>query len=174
MNNNLGDTLSKKILKYIVDKSTNTKILGICNRGSWVEKVEFLKRGGDDVLTYPFPIQELLARIQSLMRRPKNYVDKNLYIGDFMLDLDNKSVYKDNVDVDIRKKEYDLFEYLVRNKNRVISRCELLDHVWDYREYVGSNTIDVHIKRLRDKLQDNSLIETVHGVGYQVKEPKAS
>ncbi len=174
MNTNLGDTLSKKILKYIVDKSTNTKILGICNRGSWVEKVEFLKRGGDDVLTYPFPIQELLARIQSLMRRPKNYVDKNLYIGDFMLDLDNKSVYKDNADMDIRKKEYDLFEYLVRNKDRVISRCELLDHVWDYREYIGSNTIDVHIKRLRDKLQDKTLIETVHGVGYQVKEPKAS
>ena len=92
MNTNLGDSVSRKILKYIVDSSTNTKILGICNRGSWIEKVEFLKRGGDDVLTYPFPIQELLARIQSLMRRPKNYVDKNLYIGDFMLDLDNKSV----------------------------------------------------------------------------------
>ena len=57
MNTNLGDSVSRKILKYIVDSSTNTKILGICNRGSWIEKVEFLKRGGDDVLTYPFPIQ---------------------------------------------------------------------------------------------------------------------
>jgi len=72
----------------------------------------------------------------------------------------------------VRKKEYDLLEYLVRNKDRVISRCELLDHVWDYREYVGSNTIDVHIKRLRDKLHDKNIIETVHGIGYKAKNTK--
>jgi DNA-binding response OmpR family regulator len=104
------------------------------------------------------------------MRRPRSYIDKNIYIGDFLLDLDNRSVYKDDKDIEIRKKEYDLFEYLVRNKGRVVSRCELLDHVWDYREYIGSNTVDVHINRLRDKLEDRNLIETVHGVGYQVKD----
>ena len=64
----------------------------------------------------------------------------------------------------------------MKNKERPISRCELLDHVWDYREYVGSNTIDVHVKRLRDKLRDKSLIQTVHGIGYRAREkkPKAS
>jgi DNA-binding response OmpR family regulator len=178
INTNLGKGVTERLLKYIVNITPKSKLLGICNKGSWVEKVEFLRKGGDDVLTYPFPIQELLARIQSLMRRPKNYIDSSLYIGDFMLDLENKSVYKDNMDINIRKKEYELFEYLVRNKDRVISRCELLDHVWDYREYVGSNTIDVHIKRLRDKLGNKSLIETVHGVGYKIKDyyndPKAS
>jgi DNA-binding response OmpR family regulator len=178
MNTNLGGDVTRKLLKYIVKHSSEGKILGICNKGSWIEKVEFLKRGGDDVLTYPFPIQELLARINSLMRRPKSYVDKNLYIGDFVLDLENRSVYKDSKDVEIRKKEYDLFEYLVRNKDRVVSRCELLDHVWDYREYVGSNTVDVHINRLRDKLGNKSIIETVHGIGYQVcgdrRHPRAS
>lgn len=172
INTSLDKGVTKKLLKYIVKKSKGSKILGICNKGSWIEKVNFLNNGGDDVLTYPFPVQELLARIQSLMRRPRSYIDKNIYIGDFLLDLDNRSVYKDDKDIEIRKKEYDLFEYLVRNKGRVVSRCELLDHVWDYREYIGSNTVDVHIKRLRDKLEDKNLIETVHGVGYQVKDPK--
>jgi DNA-binding response OmpR family regulator len=170
MNTNLDKGVTKKLLKYVIGKSKGSKVLGICNKGSWVEKVDFLNNGGDDVLTYPFPVQELLARIQSLMRRPRSYIDKNIYIGDFLLDLDNRSVYKDDKDIEIRKKEYDLFEYLVRNKGRVVSRCELLDHVWDYREYIGSNTVDVHIKRLRDKLEDKNLIETVHGVGYQVKD----
>ena len=170
INTNLEKGVTQKLLKYVVKKSTGSKILGICNKGSWVEKVDFLNNGGDDVLTYPFPVQELLARIQSLVRRPRSYVDKNIYIGDFLLDLDSKSVYKDNKDIEIRKKEYDLFEYLVRNKGRVVSRCELLDHVWDYREYVGSNTVDVHINRLRDKLEDKRLIETVHGVGYKIKD----
>jgi DNA-binding response OmpR family regulator len=172
MNTNLKKDVTGKLLKYIVKTCPGGKILGICNKGSWVEKVDFLNNGGDDVLTYPFPIQELLARIQSLGRRPKNYIDKNIYIGDFVLDLQEKSVYKEDKDIDIRRKEYELFEYLVRNRGRVVSRCELLDHVWDYREYIGSNTIDVHINRLRDKLKDRKIIQTVHGIGYQVKDSK--
>lgn len=172
LNTNLGTDCSYKILEYIKKNSSHTKILGVCNKGSWVEKVEFLNHGGDDVLTYPFPVQELLARIQSLMRRPQNYAGENLYAGDYVLDTQNKVVYKGNDHLELRQKEYSLFEYLMRNKDRIISRCELLDHVWDYREYVGSNTIDVHIKRLRDKLDDKSLIKTVHGVGYKIEEKK--
>ena len=174
LNTNLGDGVTKELLKYIVKVSPESKLLGICNKGSWVEKVDFLNNGGDDVLTYPFPVQELIARIQSLVRRPKSYVDEHLYIGNFMLDLNTKSVYKGNEDIEIRRKEYDLFEYLVRNKGRTVSRCELLDHVWDYREYIGSNTVDVHIKRLRDKLQDRKIIETVHGIGYKLKDYEKS
>ena len=147
-------------------------MLGVCNKGNWTEKVQFLNKGGDDVLTYPFPMQELLARIQTIMRRPSGYMDKNLYLGKYILDVDNRTIYEGNSEISVRKKEYDLLEYLVRNKDRVISRCELLDHVWDYREYVGSNTIDVHIKRLRDKLHDKNIIETVHGIGYKAKIPK--
>lgn len=169
---NLDKGVTQDLLKYIIEKSSQSKILGICNKGSWIEKVEFLKKGGDDVLTYPFPIQELLARIQSLMRRPKNYLDENIYIGDFVLDLQEKTIYKDDKDLEIRKKEYELFEYLVRNEGRTVSRCELLDHVWDYRQYVGSNTVDVHINRLRDKLDDKEIIKTVHGIGYQLNNSK--
>jgi len=176
LNTNLGKELTAEILDYIKKSDPDTKVLGVCNKGSWVEKVEFLNHGGDDVLTYPFPVQELLARIQSLIRRPKSYVDENLYLGDYVLDTKNRVVTKDQKDINLRKKEYSLFEYLARNKDRAISRCELLDHVWDYREYVGSNTIDVHIKRLRDKLDDKAIIDTIHGVGYKIriKKPKAS
>ncbi len=172
INTNLGDKKSFEILEYIREKKKDIKVLGVCNKGNWTEKVQFLNKGGDDVLTYPFPMQELLARIQTIMRRPSGYMDKNLYIGKYVLDVDNRTVYEGNSEISVRKKEYDLLEYLVRNKDRVISRCELLDHVWDYREYVGSNTIDVHIKRLRDKLHDKNIIETVHGIGYKAQNTK--
>ncbi len=172
LSTNLGDQTTYAILEYIKTNSSRTKILGVCNKGSWVEKVEFLNHGGDDVLTYPFPVQELLARIQSLKRRPSSYIDENLYVGEYVLDTKNKAVYQKEKELPLRKKEYSLFEYLIRNKDRAISRCELLDHVWSYREYVGSNTVDVHIKRLREKLNDQGFIKTVHGVGYQVFEKK--
>ena len=176
LNTKLSGNKSEEILSYIIKHCPKTKVLGVCNNGGWPEKVNFLNHGGDDVLTYPFPMQELLARIQSVSRRPKSYIDSSLYLGDLILDTNSKSIQKGNEDIEVRNKEYDLFEYLVRNKDRPISRCELLDHVWDYREYIGSNTIDVHINRLRKKLEDNNIIETVHGIGYVVRDkgPKAS
>ncbi|PKN02459.1 hypothetical protein CVU76_00240 [Candidatus Dojkabacteria bacterium HGW-Dojkabacteria-1] len=164
----------KKVKRF---KDIECKILGICSTGGWRDKVNFLNNGGDDVLSYPFPMQELIARIQSLLRRPKSYIDNQIYIGDVVLDTRSKTVSEKEKDVDLRRKEYELFEYLVRNKNRTVSRCELLDHVWDYRSYTGSNTVDVHIKRIRDKISNKGIIETVHGQGYRIKDrknPKAS
>ncbi len=173
--NVVGKYSTLDIIKKVKDrKNSEIKILGICSVGTWKDKVNFLNNGGDDVLSYPFPMQELIARIQSLLRRPNNYIDNRIYIGDILLDTNSKSVSSKNSDIDLRKKEYQLLEYLIRNKNRTVSRCELLDHVWDYRSYTGSNTIDVHIKRLRDKLPKKSLIETVHGQGYRIKDSKAS
>lgn len=172
LNTKLSGNKSEEILSYIIKHCPKTKVLGVCNNGGWPEKVNFLNHGGDDVLTYPFPMQELLARIQSVSRRPKSYIDNNLSLGNLVLDTNSKSIQKGNEDIEVRNKEYDLFEYLVRNKDRPISRCELLDHVWDYREYIGSNTIDVHINRLRSKLEDRNVIETVHGIGYIVRDRK--
>ncbi len=154
------------------NKDSDCKILGICSTGNWRDKVNFLNNGGDDVLSYPFPMQELIARIQSLLRRPNSYIDSQMYIGDVVLDTRNKTVSVKQQDVDLRKKEYELLEYLMRNRNRTVSRCELLDHVWDYRSYTGSNTVDVHVKRIRDKIVNKSLIETVHGQGYRIKDRK--
>jgi DNA-binding response OmpR family regulator len=176
VNTNLPDEKTIHILNWIRRYDKNIKILGLCSHGGWKDKVSFLKKGGDDVVSYPFPIQELIERIKSLQRRPKSYVDSNLYIGHYCLDKDNFTVKDKEKDIKLRKKEYELLEYLVKNKDRTVSRCELLDHVWDYREYIGSNTIDVHIKRIRDKLDRKDLIRTVHGKGYKVVDykPKAS
>lgn len=177
LNSNLGNCKTDEILTFLRKYKSRIKILGVCNKGGWGEKVNFLNNGGDDVLTYPFPVQELIARIQSLMRRPQNYLENTISIGNITIDTDRRALYKNEKEVDLRKKEYDLFEYLVRNSGRPVSRCELLDHVWDYREYVGSNTIDVHINRLRDKLDDKEIIKSIHGIGYQIKKnpnPKSS
>lgn len=176
LDTNITGSFSTQDILKMVKKIPNIdcKILGMCSTGTWRDKVNFLNNGGDDVLSYPFPMQELVARIQSLLRRPRSYIDNEIYIGDVVLDTRNRIVLEKDKDVDLRKKEYDLLEYLVRNRNRVISRCELLDHVWDYRSYTGSNTVDVHIKRIRDKISNKALIETVHGQGYRVKDSKAS
>lgn len=176
INTNLPNDKSIEILKSIRNSDENIKILGLCSHGGWKDKVRFLKNGADDVVSYPFPIQELVERINSLQRRPKSYVGDQLYIGQYCLDRDNHLITDKKKDIKLRKKEFELLEYLVKNKDRTVSRCELLDHVWDYREYIGSNTIDVHIKRIRDKLDHKGLIKTVHGKGYKVVDykPKAS
>jgi DNA-binding response OmpR family regulator len=173
INTNLSDHKTKEILENIRNIDKNVKILGLCSHGGWKDKVSFLKNGGDDVVSYPFPIQELVERINSLHRRPKSYVDSNLYIGEYFLDKDNYLLTNKEKDIKLRRKEYELLEYLVRNKDRTVSRCELLDHVWDYREYIGSNTVDVHVKRIRDKLDKKHLIQTVHGKGYKVVDYKS-
>ncbi|MCK9416182.1 MAG: response regulator transcription factor [Candidatus Dojkabacteria bacterium] len=172
INTNLPGRYTLDILISVRKVDKEIKILGLCSHGGWKDKVSFLKNGGDDVVSYPFPIQELVERINSLQRRPKSYIDGSLYIGEYCLDKDNFSIKDKEKDIKLRKKEFELLEYLVRHKDRIVSRCELLDHVWDYREYIGSNTIDVHIKRLRDKLDHKDIIRTIHGRGYKVMEYK--
>jgi DNA-binding response OmpR family regulator len=176
LNLSLPKNKSFNILKDIKHISPSTKILGICRREGWKNKVKFLQDGADDVLTYPFPMQELLARIQCLNRRSDIYNSNKLYVSDIELDTSIKSAVKDNEEIPLRKQEYSLFEYLLRNKDRAVTRYELMDHVWDYRKLNNSNTIDVHIKRIRDKIGDRGLIQTVHGVGYKIidRGPKAS
>ena len=106
-----GKYTTLDILKKVKSKKdVKTKILGICSMGIWKDKVNFLNTGGDDVLSYPFPVQELIARIQSLLRRPNSYVDSRMYIGEVLLDTNNKTVSVKNSDIDLRKKEYQLLE----------------------------------------------------------------
>jgi len=168
VNTNLKKGNSIKVLKKVRSFSSSILIIGISDRGTWQERVEFLNLGADDVITYPFPVQELLARIQALLRRPKLSNGGRLYVGKVEIDTDLKSATKDTKDLCLRKKEYKLLEYMARNKNRTLTRAELIDHVWDYRKFTGSNTVDVHVKRLRDKLGDKSLIKTIHGFGYRI------
>ncbi|MCK9368847.1 response regulator transcription factor [Candidatus Dojkabacteria bacterium] len=161
---------SVRMIKDIRRESNRILLLGISTKSTWKEKVEFLNNGGDDVLDYPFPMQELLARISALLRRPKQSDRGIIRMNDIEVDTDGKHVSIGKKDLPLRRREYNLLEYMIRNKNRTISRSELLDHVWDYRRATGSNTVDVHVKRLRDKMKDRDLIETVHGFGYMVRD----
>ena len=176
INSSLPDGKSLELLQDIRKISRSIKVLGICKKEGWQNKVSFLKNGADDVLTYPFPMQELLARIQCLNRRSKNYDSERLYLSNIELDSNIKSATKGNEEIPLRKQEFSLLEYLIRNKNRTVTRYELMDHVWDYRKFNNSNTIDVHVKRIRDKIGNRNLIQTVHGVGYKIvdNKPKAS
>lgn len=158
-----------KILKEIRRETISPFILGISSKSTWKEKVNFLNNGGDDVLDYPFPIEELKARINSLLRRPKENNQGVIKLDKLLINTQLKQVTINDKEIPLRRREFSLLEYMARNKDRTISRSELLDHVWDYRRSTGSNTVDVHIKRLRDKLNDRDLIETIHGFGYTIK-----
>src|SRR5207248_2465628 len=107
----------------------------------------------DDYLTKPFVFGELLARIKALLRRPPQTLHSNIIsIGDLIIDLDNQQVSRKGKPISLRKKEFHLLEYLARNVGRVITREMILDHVWESLEEPLTNTIDVHIKYLRDHI----------------------
>ncbi|WKZ31547.1 MAG: response regulator transcription factor [Candidatus Dojkabacteria bacterium] len=144
-------------------------ILGICNKGDWQTKVNILNCGADDVLSYPFPSQELIARIEALARRPRESVmPQPMKAKGVVINPVQRSVRYKNIPLPIRNKEYTLLEYLMKNKNRPVSRTELIGSVWEYRNTSNSNTIDVHISKLRTLLPVSDIIETIHGVGYKL------
>jgi len=166
MNINLEiDSIS--ILKNIKKQNIKLVVIGISSKGTRKEKVEFLNHKANDVIEYPFPIEELMARINRFMRKDEDE-ESIIRLRNIELDTGNKSVKINNKEVKLRRKEYELLEYMIKNPNRSISRIELLDHVWDYRRITGSNTIDVHVKRLRDKLPKRGYIKTLHGFGYKI------
>jgi DNA-binding response OmpR family regulator len=139
------------------------------------DKVAGLDTGADDYMTKPFAIEELLARIRVALNRKKNKEPKldNLQIGNLKLNLASRDAYYKDDELTLTKKEYELLEYLIRNKNVVLSREELLNHVWDYEYFGDTNVVDVYIRYLRQKIDEKyeiHLISTVRGVGYIIKD----
>lgn len=139
------------------------------------DKVAGLDTGADDYMTKPFAIEELLARIRVALNRKKNKEPKldNLQIGNLKLNLASRDAYYKDDELTLTKKEYELLEYLIRNKNIVLSREELLNHVWDYEYFGDTNVVDVYIRYLRQKIDEKyeiHLISTVRGVGYIIKD----
>ena len=142
-----------------------------------MDKLMGFEHGSDDYLTKPFNILELKARIRALLRRAGNKIDSNtanmLTIGTISLDLDARNAYKSDKYVELTAKEFDLIEFMMKNANRVYSREALLDTVWanEYRSDIRA--LDVHIRRLREKLEENpadpKYILTKWGVGYYFK-----
>lgn len=136
-------------------------------------KITLLSTGADDYMTKPFHGDELLARIAALLRRnPHHYQDTvQLQAQDVVIDVASRQVYRAGVRIQLRRKEYDILEYLIMNKGRAVSRQMILQHVWETDAENQHNTIDVHIKTLRDKIERPfaaPLIKTAYGIGYMV------
>ncbi len=167
---NIGFEIGIKQIEKMRKESENLVIVGLNTTNNWAKKLSFLKGGFDDVLDYPFPSQEMIIRIENILKRPKNKKNKVLNTKNLEVDTQAKKVVYNKNEIKLRKKEFCLLEYLVKNKDRTVSRNELLDHVWDYNKIHSSNTIDVHIKRLRDKINDPDMIKTVHGFGYRMRD----
>ena len=163
------------ICRRVRENNIEIPILVLTAKVDVASKVDLLRRGADDYLSKPFSLDELEARIKAILRRPKGAISESLRVADLELNLTERTVYKNDERVNLTLKEFALLEYFMRNKDRVISRDELLSHVWDFN-YTSffSNSVDVHIKNLRKKIKDDTgqrLIETVRGVGYRLSEP---
>ena len=133
------------------------------------DKVTGLDSGADDYLAKPFSFKELIARVHALLRRPKQSFPDILDLGDVKIDTASRVVTYKNKPISLTLKEFMVLEYLVRNKNKVVTRDELYSHAWDFADSSFSNTVDVHIKNLRRKIHDNGkIIQTIRGVGYKI------
>lgn len=144
------------------------QLIGIIRNNDWRERVRYLKMGFNEIFSYPFPTQELITKINNFVPYESPTKSLEYSFGDISIDIYNQKVIKNNKEIAFNKKEFQILEYLAKNSSRVISRNELFDHVWDYQKINSSNTVDVHISRIRKKLKQN-IIATFHGSGYKIK-----
>lgn len=172
----LGDIDGFSICKEI----TNYKIpiIMLTARIDITDKILGLELGADDYITKPFDIREVITRIRVALRRKKEITNQknkeNVSSGNISISEQSRIVKCNGEEIKLKPKEFDLLLFLVKNKNRVYSRDELLNLVWGY-DFIGdTRTIDVHITRLRQKLKKEINIETVFGVGYMLKESDAN
>ena len=163
-----GLTACAKIREF-----SNVPIILLTAKTEDMDKLLGFEQGADDYLTKPFNILELKARIRALLRRTvqqQEVASSNLTIGSINLDLNARNAYRNAELVDLTAKEFDVIEFLMRNPNRVYSREALLDTIWAYEYRSDIRTVDVHIRRLREKLEENpadpQYIMTKWGVGY--------
>lgn len=136
------------------------------------KKVEALNIGADDYLSKPFSFVELLARVSALLRREKKIIGPKLSVGDLELDIQGHTVFRAGKLIYLNRKEFALLEYLMRNPGVTLTRTMILEHVWDMNADPFTNTVDVHIRFLRQKIDGHGqkrLIKTVHGYGYKIE-----
>lgn len=156
-----------ELLEYF--RISNVPIIIISAMDKVNDKIRGLKMGADDYLAKPFQIGELLARVESVLRRSGKGNGK-IAIGDVSIDIDARQVWKNENEVELTTKEFDLLVMLVRNRNVALSRCALYEAVWE-EEYTGeTRTLDNHIQKLRKKLDWQDKIQTVFRIGYRFKE----
>jgi len=162
------------VLKRLRAAEVTTPILILSALGDVDKRVEGLKAGSDDYLTKPFAFSELLARVQALARRSSSALEAEptlLQVGDLTLNLLTRRAERAGQTIELQPREYRLLEYLMRHKGQVVTRTMLLEQVWDYHFDPQTNVIDVHISRLRSKIDKDfatPLLHTVRGAGYKI------
>lgn len=165
----------RELCKELRTGQIETPILMLTALGDTDDVVEGLDSGADDYLSKPFEFKELLARIRSLTKRQAKYPvnDHQLRIGDLLLDLNKKVVFRSGKRIELTSKEFSLLEYFLRNQGRVINRGELAKNVWNVDFDTGTNMVEVYVNYLRKKIDrdfEKKLIHTQFGMGYILKE----
>ena len=162
------------VIERMRREKINTPVIILSARDSIDDRVRGLGAGGDDYLTKPFSFSELLARIHALMRRASGAAEPTrLRVGNLAMDLISREVVREDRKIDLQPREFALLEYLMRNTGRVVSKTMIMEHVWDYHFDPQTNVIDVHISRLRAKIDRNfksPLLHTIRGAGYVIRQ----
>lgn len=167
-----GDYDGIAIVRAMRDAKIHTPVILLTALGSVADKTSGLDSGADDYLVKPFALEELLARVRALLRRPSEQQPNILTAGDLELDTVNYSVTRAGQTIKLTNKEFGLLEYLLRNQGRPLSKETIIGHVWDYDADILPNTVEVYIKYLRNKIDapfKKPLLHTVRGFGYKLE-----
>jgi DNA-binding response OmpR family regulator len=160
------------ILQSVRAKKISTPILLLTAKTSINDRVKGLELGADDYLTKPFSIEELIARVKVLLRRESQKIVSELSIADLTINLVTREVRRNGKVIELTIKEYSLLEYLLRNKERVLTKAQIAENIWNYDFDYDSNIVEVYIKYLRRKMDENfkeKLIHNIRGIGYVLK-----
>jgi two-component system OmpR family response regulator len=162
-----------QICRVIRQKNKTFPIIILSITHDTAKKIEALNSGADDYLTKPFSLAELMARVRALLRREKQIIGPIIRVADLMMDVNAHSVHRGKDTITLNRKEFGLLEYLMRHHGTTLTRNMILEHVWEMTADPFTNTVDVHIRYLRRKIDDGykrKLIRTVHGHGYKIEE----
>jgi len=162
----------REVLRTMRDRGNTVPVLVLTAQDTVDFKVQALRMGADDYVTKPFALEELLARVEALGRRPKAITPPVLRVADLVLDTGSHEVQRGGAPIELTPKEYAVLEYLMRHPGRVMPRTLITEYAWDYHFDPGTNIVDVVITRLRKKIDHGrapKLIHTVRGVGYVVR-----
>lgn len=172
----LPDMSGLDVCKALRAANVTTPVLILTVQKDPLTSVKLLDCGADDFLTKPFNSDVLRARIAALLRRSHDLQSERvIHINDLMVNISRRQVSRSGVNIPLRRKEFDILEYLAINRGRVLTRSMILDHVWESGTEGWNNTVDVHIKLLRDKVDrpfGGSLIKTAYGIGYMLNDVK--
>ena len=161
------------VLRQLRERGNKAPVLLLSARGEVNERVEGLNAGADDYLPKPFVIAELVARVRALGRRGGENKSTVLRLADLALDTITHEARRGETKIELTAREYRLLEFLLRNAGRICGRMSIIEKVWDYDFDPGTNLVDVYVRRLREKIDDNfspKLLHTVRGIGYVLKE----